>query len=132
MPVAPPSVLASGSELGSASAAAPLAEGGVVVAADGGGPVAVSGVPPSVLGSAAEAPCAIGDAVRLMNSCAERRGFEVRFVERLEDPSLGLWTVEARAQGVSARGSGVGKKEAKRAACNELLRALGEVAQGRA
>ena len=46
----------------------------------------------------------------------------------VEDESMGLWHCEARQHGVSARGSGHGKKDAKREAAKELLEALRSMA----
>ena len=43
-----------------------------------------------------------------------------------------LWTVQASAQGFSARGTGIGKKDAKRAACAGVLKMLEEMRRGQA
>jgi len=69
----------------------------------------------------------MGEPVRALNLLLQRQGLTLSFREMLDDASLGLWHVQASAGGLSARGTGQGKREAKRAACAELLHLFTEL-----
>ena len=73
-------------------------------------------------------PCAITEPLRELNLFLQRNGMEPAvFSFCLDNEETGLWTCQVSAGGVSSRGSSVGKKDAKREACRELLRALREL-----
>ena len=62
-----------------------------------------------------------GEPMRELNMLAQRFGAGPEWVDRLEEARSGLWSSQVRALGLSARGSGVGKKNARRAAAEALL-----------
>ena len=73
--------------------------------------------------------CGSAEPVRDLNLFLQRHRMDpARFDLCLEAATDGLWTCEASAGGVSARGTGRGKAAARREAAKELLRALQEFA----
>ena len=73
--------------------------------------------------------CGPAEPVRDLNLFLQRHRMDpARFDLCLEAATDGLWTCEATAGGVSARGTGRGKAAARREAAKELLRSLQELA----
>ena len=90
-------------------------------------PVVAASLVPRVCTPGTMSSTAASEPVRVLNLLLQRMGLTVSYTEVLDDEVLGMWHVQARAGGISARGSGHGKKEAKRLACAELLRAYTEL-----
>ena len=64
-----------------------------------------------------------GNPVAALREHLRDAGVTPDYVERIVDPG-GTWSCQGRALGLSAQASGHGKKAAKRAATQELLKLL--------
>ena len=73
--------------------------------------------------------CAPTEPLRDLNLFLQRHSMDPAvYTHCLEDDTAGLWTCQAAAGGISARGTGRGKNAAKREAAKELHRALQDLA----
>ena len=99
-------------------------------ASDNVGPVPALPVLPAI--PVLPVACTSTEPLRDLNLFLQRHGMEPPvYTHCLENDAAGLWTCQAAAGGVSARGTGRGKNAAKREAAKELHRALQDLASGR-
>ena len=75
-----------------------------------------------------QVPAVITEPLRALNALLQARACQAMWQDAQTDLTSGMWSSEVRCLGLAARGTGLGKKAARREAAAALMRLLGEQA----